>query len=236
MPAQQVVVQPVHADVDGQAQQADGDHAGDDLVGPEVLARFQDAETEAVVHGDHLGDDHHDEGGADADPHARQDVGHGGRQDHAQEHGAAAGAQVARGAQVDAVDLAHAGDGVHQHREKGAQRDQEHGRRIAQPEPQDRQRDVGDRRNRAQQLHQRIEPARRRAGWRPSPGPSGSARPAPIREADHHPVQAAERIDDQLARNGPGQPAAAPVVAAAAAAGIRSTCAPPPAATAAPAD
>ena len=48
----------------------------------------------------------------------------GRRQDHAQEQGRAAGAEVARGAQVDAVDLAHAGDGVHQDREEGAERDQ----------------------------------------------------------------------------------------------------------------
>jgi hypothetical protein len=149
-----VVIQLVHADIDGQAEQADGDHAGDDLVGPEVLARFEDAEAEAIVHRDHLGHDHHDEGGADADAHAGQDVGHRRRQDHAGEHREAGGAQVARGADIDAVDLAHAGDGIHQHREEGAQRDQEHGRRIAQPEPQDRQRNVGDRRNRPHHLHQ----------------------------------------------------------------------------------
>src|SRR5437763_2397680 len=125
VPAQQVIVEPVHAGVDRQPEDADGDHAGDDLVGPEVLARFQDAKAQAVVHRDHLGHDHHDEGGADADPHAGQAVGHGGRQDHAQEQRGAGGAQVARRAQVDAVDLAHAGDGVHQHREEGAERDQE---------------------------------------------------------------------------------------------------------------
>src|SRR5471032_505272 len=158
VPAQQMIVQFVHADVDDQAQQADADHAGDDFVGPEVFARFEDAEAEAVVHGDHLRHDHHDEGGADADPHAGQDVGHGGRQHHADKHGALADAEVAGGADVDAVHLAHAGDGVDQHREEGAQRDQEHGRRVAQAEPQNRQRNVGDRRNRPQHLHQRIEP------------------------------------------------------------------------------
>src|SRR5690349_14894056 len=73
VPAQQVVVQAVHGDVDRQPQQADGDHAGDDLVGPEVLARLKNAETQAIVHRDHLGHDDDDEGGADADPHARQD-------------------------------------------------------------------------------------------------------------------------------------------------------------------
>src|SRR5450830_116973 len=54
MPAQHVIVQTAHADVDGQTQQADGNHAGDDLVGPEVFPRFHDAETKAVADRNHL--------------------------------------------------------------------------------------------------------------------------------------------------------------------------------------
>src|SRR5450830_474623 len=107
MPAQHVIVQAAHAEIDGQAQQADGDHAGDDLVGPEIFARFHDTETQAVADRDHLGHDHHDEGGADADAHARQNIGHRRRQHYAQEHGGLAGAEVARCTQIDAVDLAY---------------------------------------------------------------------------------------------------------------------------------
>ena len=69
--------------------------------------------------------------GAD-DARAGQDVRRGGRQDDAAEHGHLAGAQVARGADIDAVDLAHAGDGIHQHGEEGTDADQEEGGRVAQ--------------------------------------------------------------------------------------------------------
>src|SRR5450830_1500855 len=156
MPAQHVIVQTAHADVDGQTQQADGNHAGDDLVGPEVFPRFHDAEPEAVADRNHLRHDHHDEGGTDADTHTREDIRHGRRQHHPHEQRTLAGAEVARRAQVDAVDLAHAGDGVHQYREERAQRNQEQRRRIAQPEPQYRQGNIGNRRNRTDHLHSQI--------------------------------------------------------------------------------
>src|SRR5574343_1128039 len=123
VPAQQMVVEAADRRVDGQAEQADGDHAGDDLVRPHELAGFEDAESEAVIDRDHLGDDDHDEGGADADAHAGQDVRRGGGQDDAGEHRPLPDPEVARGADVDAVDLADAGDGVHQHREEGADGD-----------------------------------------------------------------------------------------------------------------
>src|SRR5450830_312833 len=128
MPAQHVIVQTAHAEVDGQAQQTDGDHARDDLVGPEIFTRFHNTETETIADRDHLGHDHHDEGSTDADAHARQNVGNRCRQHHAHEHGGLAGAQVARRTQIDAVDLTHAGDGIHQHREKRSQGNQEQGR------------------------------------------------------------------------------------------------------------
>src|SRR5438105_3547548 len=96
VPAQQPIVEPRHAAVDGEADHADGDHAGDDLVGPEVLARFEDSITEAVVDGDHLGHDHADEGDADADAHAGEDGGHCARKQDAAEERGGRGAEVLR--------------------------------------------------------------------------------------------------------------------------------------------
>ena len=119
VPAQQIVVQLVHTNVDGQAQHADADHSGDDFVGPEILPRFQNPKAQTVVYRNHFGHDHHDERGANADAHARQDVGHGGRQNHAQEQRALVGTQVACGTQINAVHMAHTGNGVDQHREGG---------------------------------------------------------------------------------------------------------------------
>jgi hypothetical protein len=177
----------------------------------EVLARLADAEAKAVIDGHHFRDDHHDEGGTDADTHAGQDRRHSCRQDHAQEHGGAGGAQVARRAQVDAVHLAHAGDGVDQHREEGAQRDQEDGRRIAQPEPQHRQRDVGDRRHRPDDLHQHVEQA---VGM--GTGAHGQAKrqrqPGADGKAGQHAIHAADGVVNQFAGEGPRQPAAIAVI------------------------
>src|SRR5205807_3605237 len=137
VPAKQPIVEPRHAAVDGEADHADGDHAGDDLVGPEVFARFEDSITEAVVDGDHLGHDHADKGDADADAHAGQDRRHGARKQDAAEERGGRGAEVLRDADVDGVDVAHAGDGVHQYREESAQRDEEEGGRVAEAEPED---------------------------------------------------------------------------------------------------
>src|SRR3954471_6168995 len=59
-PAQEPIVEARHPGVDGEAEQADRDHAGHDLVGPEVLAGLEDPVAEPVVDRDHLGDDHAD--------------------------------------------------------------------------------------------------------------------------------------------------------------------------------
>src|ERR1017187_7338828 len=63
VPAQQVVVEAADPRVQAQAEQPDGQHAGDDLVGPHELPRLEDAKAQPVVDGDHLGNDDDDEGG-----------------------------------------------------------------------------------------------------------------------------------------------------------------------------
>src|SRR5256712_8114818 len=157
VPAQQGMVDPGHHRVDGEADHADGDHAGEYLVAPEVFARLEDPVPEAAVDGDHLRHDHHDERHPDADPHPGEDRRHRSGEEHAPEEGPRRSAEVLRRAHVDGVHRAHARDGVHQHREEGAQRDEEEGGRVPQAEPEDGERDEGDGRDRTKQLHDRVE-------------------------------------------------------------------------------
>ena len=75
VPAQEITVDAVHAGVYGKAKQADGDHAGNNLVRPHELAGLQNAKTEAVIDGDHLRHDDDDERNADADAKPRSGCG-----------------------------------------------------------------------------------------------------------------------------------------------------------------
>ena len=157
MPAQQIVVQGVHDLVNGQAEQADSDHAGDDLVGPHEFPRFENPVAKAVIDGDHLGNDNDDKGGADADTDTCQNIGGCSRQDHPAEHGAPTGPQVAGGAQIDAVNILNTGDGVHQNREESTEGDQKNSRRVAEPKPEDRHGYPGDGRYWPQYLNYGVE-------------------------------------------------------------------------------
>src|SRR5664279_3001272 len=155
MPAEEVIRQLVQERVDTEANDADRDHPGDDLVGPEELAGLQNPIAEAAVDGDHLGHDDDDERNAVADADAGQDVGRGGGKDDAPEHDRPLCPEVLRRPHVDGVDVPHARDGV-EDREERPEADQEEGRRIAQSEPEDRQRDEGDGRDGAEDLDQRV--------------------------------------------------------------------------------
>src|SRR5207249_1504310 len=157
VPAEQAIVDPRHHGVDAETDHADGDHAGEDLVAPEILAGFEDPVSKATVDGDHLRHDHHDERHADPDAHSGEDGGHRCGEEDAPKECPPRCPEVLRRADVDRVHVADAGDGVHQHWKERAERDEEEGGRVPQPEPENGKRDVGDGRDGAEQLHQRVE-------------------------------------------------------------------------------
>src|SRR3569623_110939 len=157
MPTQKMVVDAGHHGIDAQAEKADREHSGDDLVGPEELALFQKAEAETTGDRDHLRDDHNNERRTHADARARQNVRRRRGQDHPHVHLVLIDAEIARRADVNAVHMTHTGDGVQQHGKERPDADEKIGRRIAETEPQDRKRNVGDRRDRTQDFDQRIE-------------------------------------------------------------------------------
>src|SRR5207245_267335 len=198
VPAQEGVIDPRHHRVDGEADHADGDHAGEDLVAPEVLARLQDPVPEAAVDGDHLRDDHHDERHSDADPHPGEDRRHRSGKKHAPEEGPCRSAEVLRRADVDGIHRAHARDGVHQHREEGAQRDEEEGGRVPQAEPEDGERDEGDGWDRTQQLHDGVEQLVD-AVARAHPEAERKREAGADGKSDEHPQERRHRVARQLA-------------------------------------
>jgi len=100
--------------------------------------------------------------------------------------------------------MAHAGDGIHQDREKCADDNQENRRRVAQAKPQDRKRDKGDRRNWPKHLDQRIEQlvdAVVRAHHKTQRQRQNSA----YKKPHHHAVEAGVGVTDQFAGKKPGQ-------------------------------
>src|ERR1700730_14635345 len=200
VPAQEAPVDAGHHGIDGQADHADGDHAGEDLVAPEVLARLEDAVSEPAVDGDHLRHDHHDERHADAHPETGEDRRHRAGKEHAPEERPGAGAEVLRRPHVDRVHAPDPRDGVHQHGEEGAQRDEEEGGRVAQPEPEDGERDVGDGRDGAQELDDRVEQLVD-AVARAHPDAEGQGEPGPDHETHPYPQQGRHRVARQLPGN-----------------------------------
>jgi hypothetical protein len=70
---------------------------------------------------------------------------------------ALARAQAARGAHQVRLHALHAGDGAEQDRKEAAEEDDELVLRVADAEPQDRERDPGERRDGAQHLDQRVD-------------------------------------------------------------------------------
>ena len=90
-------------------------------------------------------------------------------------------AEVLRRAQVAPLDRVHAGGRLHDHREHRRDEDQVDRRGVADAEPEDRDRDPGDRRDRPQDLEDRIERRRTRRAPSPSTGRAARRRRPPAR-------------------------------------------------------
>ena len=100
----QAADQPVEAEAD----QADHHHAGDDqVVALAGVAGVDDQVAEPRVDGDHLGRDDDQPGDAQGDAQAGEDLRQGGREDHLAEEVEAGDAEVARGPDVDELDVLH---------------------------------------------------------------------------------------------------------------------------------
>src|SRR5207344_2938167 len=91
------------------------------------------------------------------DAHAGDDVWDRSRQDNAAQERQPFGAEAARGIDQDRIDAAGARLGVEVEREELGDEDNEDDRRVAKPEPQDRERYPGNARDRVERPDHRID-------------------------------------------------------------------------------
>ena len=140
-----------------QCDEADADDADVDDVELEERAGVLDQRAETLLRRDQLGGHQRRPGDAERDAQGRQHVRHGERDDDLAEYLAVGRPQRARDAHVDRADLRdalvhddHAGE------ERGVEEDHGLGELID-TEVDDHQRDEGDRRQRAEEIYQRID-------------------------------------------------------------------------------
>ena len=115
------------------------------------------AKPEAVAPGDHLGRDHHQPREPGGHAQRRDDLRRDRRQRHLAQQRGALDAEVARDAEVDARDVRDGRAGREHDREERRHEDQEDRRRVADAEPEDRERDPGERRQAAEEVDERQE-------------------------------------------------------------------------------
>ena len=145
--------------VERQADDADRDHRRhDQVVALAGVARVDDQVAQARLDRDHLGRHDHQPGDAQRDAQADQDLRQGRGQDHLLDQAAARGSRSCRPSgctsrrMLRTAAVAETTD-----REEGREEDQEDRALVVVPNQQDRDRDPGDRRDRAQDLDQRVE-------------------------------------------------------------------------------
>ena len=132
--------------------------AGHHDVGVEEFARAEDHPAEAPGHGgEHLHRDQNAPGLRQAEPQAGEDVGQRAGQDHVAEQPPVVGAHGLRRAHPDFLHRLHAGPAVEDDRKRRHEADQQHGGEIAEPEPEQEQRRIGEAGDRRADAHQRQE-------------------------------------------------------------------------------
>ena len=106
---------------------------------------------------DHLRCDDDQPRDAQAHSQADDDLRQHRRYHDLQEKLRAADVEIVRGSKVPPIDRLHAGGRLHDGRKHRRKKNQKDGRQIADPEPQDRERNPGDRRKRPKNLDQGIQ-------------------------------------------------------------------------------
>ena len=160
-PAQHKAPGPDDDPVGEEAEQPHREHRRNADVHPADVVGVPQHVAEAGLHRDHLGDDHRRPGDADAEAQAGEDRGQCRRKNHLGEDGDHAGAEHARGAQQQQIGIAHAVRGVHHDRVESAEADEKERACVVDAEHRDGEGKPRRDRNRAQQLHGRIDQARR---------------------------------------------------------------------------
>src|SRR5947199_7442077 len=139
------------------AEDPEGDDAREDVLGLEQLERFPQEEAESGFRRLDLRDEDQDQRHAGAETQAGEDVRQGAGQDHLDEDLKSAGAEIERGLDEQGVDRLHPRDRVDEHQEEHADGDGHDLRRIAEPEPEQEEREERGLRDRIDGGDPRIE-------------------------------------------------------------------------------
>src|SRR5438093_9373144 len=198
LPAQHAPLQHAHQPVAGVAEEAEQQRGAEHLRHEEEVAPVVDEIPEPVLGADELRDDDDEERERHAQAQAGQHVGQRGGQDHAEEQVARPRAQALCRAQQPAVDLGDAVHGGHEHRKERRVGDEADLRALADADPDDEQRQHRERRDRPQQLDDRLDEVAHRAhlaGEQPERQREHGAR----READGHALEGGRDVHPELA-------------------------------------
>ena len=145
-----------------EADQADGEDRQEDVGVDQAVVLLPEEAADAGRAGQHLGGDDHQPGDAEGQPKAGEHVGQRRRDDDLAQHRPARQPQHAADVQVVLGIAAHADGGVDHRRPHRAERDGEQRRRLRVLEEDQAERQPGQRRDRPQDLDQRVEGAAER--------------------------------------------------------------------------
>ena len=141
-----------------QADERDHHDAGQHDVGVEEFARPENEPAEPPRYGrEHFDPDQDAPRLGEPEPQAGENVGQRAGQDDVAEQPSIVGPHGLRGPHPDFLDGLHAGPGVEDDRKRRHEADQQHGRQVAETEPQQEQRRIGEPRDRRPDADQRQE-------------------------------------------------------------------------------
>src|SRR6266542_3782057 len=146
-----------HQEIEHQTENADQHHAEQDVIAAEQRARIVDHEAEPARRRDQLAGDQRHPADAEPDTHAGEDLRQRRRQHDGAEQLATARAEAQARANEIRVDVARARHRVQHDGKERCEEDDVHDLHVADAEPQDRQRNPGERRNWPDELENRVD-------------------------------------------------------------------------------
>jgi hypothetical protein len=165
------------------AENADRHHSDEDHAGIDVLLGDVQNKPDADQRADELGRHERRPGGLQREPQSGEDHRQGGGQDDLLHEAPARRAEHGCGLQNRAVDGANPRKGVDDRRHEGGEPDDHDLRGVTEPEPQDRERDPGQRRDRANEEEDRVH---QRFGAAAPAHPEAEGHSGPDRDEEAH--------------------------------------------------
>src|SRR5690606_4443053 len=156
VPAQHATLDQLEKDIRDDSDEAEQDDPAPHLLDLEQSLELDDVEPDAVGRGEHLADDHHDDGNRQRLAAAHEDLRTSGRDRHREQATDAADPVGLRGVDLREVRAANAFDGVEEDRPEAAECDDRDLHTGAEAREEHHDRNEHGRRNRTEQLEHRF--------------------------------------------------------------------------------